>query len=193
MIVHIGDGLEYIRNLATTLAATPDSTQLADIIVLDVDSKDVSVGMSCPPAAFVESSFLQSIKQSLVPEGVLILNLVARSDSLYKQTIDTIKAVFAQVLELGTDEDVNRIIFAFPTHTRRPTTSAQIVDIGRVLVTSSCTSPASAQVVRPLFADRSVIEPPLLRSSSSSTSTTTSSSSSSATTTKSAKKKKKRR
>jgi len=37
--------------------------------MLDVDSKDMSVGMSCPPAAFVEAEFLRSIDRILRPTG----------------------------------------------------------------------------------------------------------------------------
>jgi len=41
-----------------------------DIVILDVDSKDVSLGMSCPPAAFVEAEFLKSVDQILKPTGI---------------------------------------------------------------------------------------------------------------------------
>lgn len=37
--------------------------------MLDVDSKNVSLGMSCPPAAFVEAQFLKSVDQILNPSG----------------------------------------------------------------------------------------------------------------------------
>lgn len=37
--------------------------------MFDVDSKDLTVGMSCPPPAFVEKPFLQKVKTILKPEG----------------------------------------------------------------------------------------------------------------------------
>lgn len=40
-----------------------------DAIMFDVDSKDLMVGMSCPPPAFVEKPFLQKVKTILKPEG----------------------------------------------------------------------------------------------------------------------------
>lgn len=40
-----------------------------DAIMFDVDSKDLTVGMSCPPPAFVEKPFLQKVKTILKPEG----------------------------------------------------------------------------------------------------------------------------
>ena len=40
-----------------------------DVVILDVDSKDVSLGMSCPPAAFVDIEFLTSVDRILKPTG----------------------------------------------------------------------------------------------------------------------------
>lgn len=40
-----------------------------DVIMFDVDSKDPTLGMSCPPAAFVDQPFLQKVKSILSPEG----------------------------------------------------------------------------------------------------------------------------
>lgn len=37
--------------------------------MFDVDSKDLTVGMSCPPPAFVEKPFLQKVKTILKAEG----------------------------------------------------------------------------------------------------------------------------
>ena len=51
---------------------TPPPTppgELYDSLLLDVDSKDVSVGMSCPPESFVEPSFLQVMADCLRPDG----------------------------------------------------------------------------------------------------------------------------
>lgn len=34
-----------------------------DAIVIDVDTKDASLGMSCPPAAFLEPGYLRAVRQ----------------------------------------------------------------------------------------------------------------------------------
>lgn len=39
------------------------------MVMLDIDSKDNTVGMSSPPLVFVQPEFLQTIKQLLHPEG----------------------------------------------------------------------------------------------------------------------------
>ena len=41
-----------------------------DVIMFDVDSKDPTLGMSCPPPAFVDQPFLQRLKRILTPEGM---------------------------------------------------------------------------------------------------------------------------
>lgn len=47
-----------------------------DVIMLDVDSKDPSVGMSCPPQAFVEEEFLLNIKKLLDNNGMYRITLL---------------------------------------------------------------------------------------------------------------------
>lgn len=51
-----------------------------DVIMLDVDSKDPSVGMSCPPQAFVEEEFLLNIKKLLDNNGMYRITLLQKSD-----------------------------------------------------------------------------------------------------------------
>ncbi len=45
--------------------------RLFDAIMFDVDSKDSTVGMSCPPAAFIETVFLQKVSRLLTPRGTV--------------------------------------------------------------------------------------------------------------------------
>lgn len=42
---------------------------LFDAIMFDVDNKDSSFGMSCPPAAFVETPILQKVFNLLTTRG----------------------------------------------------------------------------------------------------------------------------
>ncbi|GAB5583410.1 eEF1A lysine and N-terminal methyltransferase [Prionailurus iriomotensis] len=65
MKVHIADGLDYITSLAGREVRPHYS-----VIMFDVDSKDPTLGMSCPPPAFVDQPFLQKVKSILSPEGV---------------------------------------------------------------------------------------------------------------------------
>ena len=82
-------------------------------IFVDVDSKDTTVGMSCPPAAFLDSAFLTNIKMLLVGgaetgvrtgryPGVLAVNVAARSKELFGGAVDAICAAFPDG-EVGAD------------------------------------------------------------------------------------------
>ena len=74
MKVTVADGLVRIHELS-------QSDVKQHIIIIDVDSKDVTVGMSCPPKPFVEKEFLETVRRCLDVDGVLMLNLVCRSAS----------------------------------------------------------------------------------------------------------------
>ncbi|KAG5180926.1 hypothetical protein JKP88DRAFT_270097 [Tribonema minus] len=63
-------------------------------IFIDVDSKDPSVGMSCPPAAFVDPAFLAVLRGLLAEGGVLAINVAARSATLRTAVLDAAAAVF---------------------------------------------------------------------------------------------------
>lgn len=46
-----------------------------DLIMLDVDSKDPTVGMSSPPKVFIQPDFLKKVEQCLTPNGETLLEL----------------------------------------------------------------------------------------------------------------------
>lgn len=52
-----------------------------DAIILDAGSNDAALAISCPPAAFLEASFLEQASKSLKPTGSLVINCVTRSDT----------------------------------------------------------------------------------------------------------------
>ncbi|KAM5203182.1 eEF1A lysine and N-terminal methyltransferase isoform 5-T5 [Hipposideros larvatus] len=106
MKVHLADGLDYISNLAGG-AARPHY----DVIMFDVDSKDPTLGMSCPPPAFVDQPFLHKVKSILSPEGVFILNLVCRDLGLKDSVLGGLKAVFPLLYVRRIEGEVNEILF----------------------------------------------------------------------------------
>jgi len=104
MTVHVMDGLDLI---------TAPAEEAPAVIMIDVDSKDLSHGMSAPPAAFVEQATLEAIKARLGARGMLTLNFACRSTTLKEQILDRLKSVFGHVRQLNLDEDVNTILFCF--------------------------------------------------------------------------------
>ncbi|KAF8402117.1 hypothetical protein HHK36_013069 [Tetracentron sinense] len=143
--VHIADGIQFVREVANivapdkvtvsqenadvsskensplpngsfskTLEEGKGSTRI-DILVIDADSSDSSSGMTCPPADFVEESFLLSVKESLSEQGLFVVNLVSRSPDIREMVISRIKAVFGHLFCLQLEEDVNEVLFALPS------------------------------------------------------------------------------
>ncbi|KAE8610734.1 hypothetical protein XENTR_v10012226 [Xenopus tropicalis] len=113
MKVQLADGLVHINSLA-------DSGEACyDVIMFDVDSKDPSVGMSCPPPAFVEKIFLQNVHKILNPNGVFILNLVCRDAVLRLKVLNVLREIFPLIYAQKIDEEVNEILFCCANSERK--------------------------------------------------------------------------
>ncbi|VAH31692.1 unnamed protein product [Triticum turgidum subsp. durum] len=112
--VHLGDGIKFIEENAHSERNGKDSDAVR-ILIVDVDSSDLSSGLSCPPANFVEDAFLMSAKKFLSAGGLLIINLVARSSAVREMAVSRLKAVFENLYSLQLEEDVNEVLFASPS------------------------------------------------------------------------------
>ncbi|XP_063056507.1 eEF1A lysine and N-terminal methyltransferase isoform X2 [Engraulis encrasicolus] len=103
--VTLADGLAHITSLQS------QGGHAYDVIVFDVDSKDPSLGMSCPPPAFVEKALLEKVFSLLTARGVFMLNLVCRDSSLRQQVMTTVRGVFPRVYSRPIEGEVNDILF----------------------------------------------------------------------------------
>lgn len=103
--VHCADGLQYIKDLQSKGCKQ-------NLILFDVDNKDNSVGISCPPLAFVDKDCLRIVYDVLFENGVFVLNLVCREQAQRSHIIETIKSLFPCVYNVKIPEDVNEIIYA---------------------------------------------------------------------------------
>lgn len=102
----VEDGLKYLKE------KTKERLQFQSIL-FDVDSKDQSLGISCPPKEFLDVEVLQAVLQLLPNDGVFILNFVCRDNASRDQTIKTLKQVFKFILSYKLSEDVNEIFYCF--------------------------------------------------------------------------------
>ncbi|KAI4892567.1 hypothetical protein NFI96_024732 [Prochilodus magdalenae] len=102
--VTLGDGLEHISTLAS------QGGHSYDVIMFDVDSKDPTLGISCPPPAFVETPLLQKVCKLLTPQGVFMLNLVCRDSALRQSVMERIQAVFPNVFSRPIEGEVNEVL-----------------------------------------------------------------------------------
>jgi len=98
----------------------PNSMQF---IVIDVDSKDTSIGMSCPPVPFVSPTYLSQLYELLGEDGVLVINVSARDPTMLHSVKTNVHQIFDSVFVSNTDtktidedvgnvaEDLNVVVF----------------------------------------------------------------------------------
>lgn len=99
----IEDGLRYIEEQAK-------ASKQFDFIIFDVDSKNFDLGVSCPPQEFLAPNFLSQVVRCLSPQGLFILNLVARNDDAKKDIYTRLRSLFAQCLLSPIEDDLNEIL-----------------------------------------------------------------------------------
>lgn len=81
-----------------------------DAILFDVDSKDTTIGMSCPPKEFVSEAILQKIVKMLAKNGLFVLNLVLRDESLKPEVLQKLNKLFKLTVAYKLEEDLNEVI-----------------------------------------------------------------------------------
>ncbi|XP_072936789.1 eEF1A lysine and N-terminal methyltransferase homolog [Epargyreus clarus] len=103
--VQIKDGVDFLREEA-------DKGQQYGAVMFDMDSKDRTLGLSCPPPQFLENDSLSHVKKILSDNGHFILNLVCRDTQLQSNILGTLKQHFKHLASAKLYEEVNEIIFA---------------------------------------------------------------------------------
>jgi len=88
-----------------------DTSENHDIIMLDVDSKDISSGLSCPPPTFLDSTFLKKLSSRMNKGGMFVLNLVCRDSVLRTEIIKKLTSLWTFVVSYKLEEEVNEILF----------------------------------------------------------------------------------
>lgn len=100
MALIVDDGLKVLK----------ENSKEYDIVVFDIDSKQTSKALSCPPPAFVEKKNLELVRASLSLGGLFILNLVCRDKKQSEEVIQTIQKIFPEVSKIDIDEEVNEVL-----------------------------------------------------------------------------------
>ncbi|KAM0732130.1 eEF1A lysine and N-terminal methyltransferase-like protein [Formica fusca] len=103
MKVEIADGIRFIKD-----AAACEKKYKA--ILFDIDSKDTTVGMSCPPKQFLELSVLKAVATCLTKDGLFILNLVSRDKNLKQKAKDDLNSIFQSLACYAIQDEVNEIV-----------------------------------------------------------------------------------
>lgn len=100
----VDDGIKFLEK----------STEKFTSIIFDVDNKESSLGISCPPVSFLDENILKQTKFCLHETGIFILNLVARDDCLKNNLIEKLKCTFASICSYKVDEELNEILYCSP-------------------------------------------------------------------------------
>ena len=124
LTLSVEDGLDFLKN----------TDKQFSIVMLDVDSKDIASGMSCPPPDFVDSECLEMIRSCLVPEGMFVLNLVCRDTLLRKELMSKLTAKWNSVAAVKLEEEVNEVIFSTSNRNISKSTVQQSIMNGFKLV-----------------------------------------------------------
>nr|BAN21077.1 conserved hypothetical protein [Riptortus pedestris] len=106
LIVYIKDGLIF-------LSEAEKRGEKYDLIMYDVDNKDIITGISSPPLAFIENDILQKVKNMLTKKGLFILNLVCRKKCVRDDLCKTLKSIFRTVKALKLEDDLNEIFYCW--------------------------------------------------------------------------------
>lgn len=104
--VVIDDGLHFIEKCA-------EEKMNFAAVLFDVDSKDLTLGMSCPPANFLTKDVLTNVLKLIdgINGGIFVLNLVCRNDVLRNQVIEDLEGIFPVVETHKLDELLNEIVY----------------------------------------------------------------------------------
>ncbi|XP_014472422.1 PREDICTED: methyltransferase-like protein 13 isoform X2 [Dinoponera quadriceps] len=103
MKVEIADGIEFIRYSIRC-------KKKYKAILFDIDNKDTTVGMSCPPREFLDSTQLEAVANLLTEDGIFILNLVSRDLDLKNKAKRALRLAFQSITCYAIQGEVNEII-----------------------------------------------------------------------------------
>ncbi|XP_043599147.1 eEF1A lysine and N-terminal methyltransferase homolog [Bombus pyrosoma] len=103
MKVEIADGIQIIKD-------STSNGKRYKAILFDVDSKDNTVGMSCPPKQFLEMPIIKSVAECLMNDGFFILNLVSRDGNIKQKVKSDLKSVFQSMACCSVQDEVNEVI-----------------------------------------------------------------------------------
>jgi spermidine synthase len=125
---HIGDGLDFVKKASAEVAKAAVAgaktllSKTWDVVIVDVDAKDSSSGMTCPPKSFIESGFLEEVSSILSPDGMMLMNVSARSQTNFNLAVENISQCFLPPRSGGqrgmvwhlqpAEDDVNRMVLA---------------------------------------------------------------------------------
>jgi len=109
--VVVGDGLKFLEE---------NKEEKYDLVILDVDQKDPSLALRCPPEQFITDSALEMWKDGLRENGVLAINLVCRHTEQRGEIIKRCQKSFSTaVVGDCTEGDINKTLLLSKSDIRK--------------------------------------------------------------------------
>ncbi|KAL6580814.1 hypothetical protein OROMI_006737 [Orobanche minor] len=102
------DGITYVKNLAKNLS----EESRFHVIMVDLDSSDVSTGVWAPPLEFVRKSVLLAVRDVLYEEGVLVINIIPSSELMYEWFVREFHEVFEELYEIDVGNGESFVLIA---------------------------------------------------------------------------------
>ena len=89
-----------------------------DLIIMDINNTNAKEGIS-PPPVFFEENIIKKINNMLKPNGIYIIDLLARSYPNYKKAFTILEKNFEHILYIDNNEDLNKIHLCFNTKRKK--------------------------------------------------------------------------
>ena len=87
-------------------------TDYYDLIIMDINNTNSKEGIS-PPPIFFEQNIIDKIYNMLKPNGIYVIDLLARSYQSFKKAFNVVDTKFPSVLFVDNNEDLNKIHLCF--------------------------------------------------------------------------------
>ncbi|KAK8786005.1 eEF1A lysine and N-terminal methyltransferase-like [Amblyomma americanum] len=104
MDIRVEDGLNTFERLSK-------EGKTYDLVFLDVDSKDLSEGLTCPPMEFLTEHKLREVAAVTEYTGAVVMNFVCRNETLKKEVYQRLNGIFDTVLVQKIPDNVNEVVY----------------------------------------------------------------------------------
>lgn len=104
MEICVEDGLKTFERLSK-------EGKTFDLVFVDVDNKDLSEGLTCPPAEFLTEQVLKELAAITKCTGAVVINFVCRNEALKKEVYQRLKKAFCGVYVQKIPDNVNEVLY----------------------------------------------------------------------------------
>ena len=110
--------IKWYFNDAKSFVLDKNVKDYYDLIIMDINNTNSKEGIS-PPPVFFEENFIKKINNMLKPNGIYIIDLLARSYPNYKKAFTVLEKNFQHILYIDNNEDLNKIHLCFKTKRKK--------------------------------------------------------------------------